>query len=110
MSTAWRLRSDQDDIGGQVGTAARAIIRGNSLTVVVPAAELPAGTTSYTLTASSGDGTSMPQPVIDIEGVVMRSDAAEAVPGGSEAPDATPAEFFGRLSESIASGDPPFAL
>jgi len=39
--------------------------------MVVPAAELPAVTTSYTLTASSGDGTSSPQPVIDEDAPVV---------------------------------------
>lgn len=92
--TEWQLTTGGGD------TAARAIIRGNSLTVLVPSGELPSGTTRYQLVAYSGDGTPLPQPETDIEGVLSPA-------GGTTE---TPEEFFARLSESIATGDLTFAL
>ena len=80
-------------------TAARAIIRGNSVTLVVPAAEL---------------GQAITESSTQIEGSLVRSggeDDVEGDPGGADtATMETPEQFFAALSSSIAGGDLTFAL
>ncbi|MDO8392590.1 MAG: hypothetical protein Q7V57_19115 [Actinomycetota bacterium] len=102
----WSLTSDGP-------TNARAVVRGNSLTFVVPHTELPAGDVTYTVTLDGAAGP-VAQPEARIVGVVTTP--GDDAPGGTTAGGTTagdvetPQEFFADLSASIASGDLDFAL
>lgn len=93
-------------------TAARAIIRGNSLTLVVPAAELGSTISEYTLTSVTGDDPPITEPPTRIEGSMAPTNGGSETGQTDGAMDAaeTPEEFFAALSSSIAGGDLAFAL
>lgn len=84
-------------------TNARVVVRGNSLTFVVPQVELPNGDVTYFATLDGADGL-VAQPEARIVGVIT-------TPGDAPGSIAeTPQSFFGELSQSIATGNLTFAL
>lgn len=84
-------------------TNVRVVVRGNSLTFVVPQVELPRGDVTYTVTLDGDDGP-VSQPEARIVGVITTpADAPGAIAE-------TPQSFFGELSQSIATGNLTFAL
>ncbi len=119
LGGAWIVRHSGDDA---TSTAARALVRDNSVTFVIPAGELPDGDLQYQLTIDAGDSgaavTEGPAPLVGM--LVAHPPAGDEAPppsdtAGSTEPSApatpeTPESFFAALSESIASGDLTFAL
>lgn len=90
---SWKLTSSEGD-----DSQARAILRGNAVTFMLPYAEPAAPDLTYTVTV--GDDTAevaqAPQPVL---GVVTSTQGPE-----------TPSDFIEKLSASFASGDLTYAL
>jgi hypothetical protein len=114
---AWVVQSDRS-------TAARAIIRGNSVTLVIPQTELLDVPLRYTLTVQR-HGVLDTVPILAVDGVLKAPDLAANAPtttitvvddstatSATVAPVAseTPEQFFAALSASFASGDIEFAL
>jgi len=92
-ANSWTLTSSE---GGD--SQARAILRGNAITFMIPYNEPAAPDLAYALKVGddSGEIAQLPQPVL---GVVTSTQGPE-----------TPADFFQRLSTSIATGDLAYAL
>lgn len=97
-----RLQRDGDSwsLGSPDGsdTWARAVLRGNSVTFMVPFDEVPEGDLAYSITVGDANSSvpQLPQPVL---GVVTSAQGPE-----------TPADFFRQMSASIATGDLTYAL
>jgi hypothetical protein len=108
------------------GTRARALLRNDSLTFVIPRDELPDGGLSYQWSNTVDDKT-VTQPVVPVTGLITTPTVPRDVdnpavppPPSAESPEvdttepAEPAEsldsFYEQLSASVAAGDVGFAL
>ncbi len=90
---SWTLTSSEGD-----DSQARAILRGDAVTFMIPYDEPAAPDLSYTVKVGddTGEVAQAPQPVL---GIVTSTQGPE-----------TPGDFFEKLSTSIASGDLTYAL
>lgn len=102
-------------------TRARALIRGNSITLVVPDDEVPVADLSY-VWRTEVDGQIASQPPVAVVGrltvpaLAVADDGEPPAPTGPTEPTDTTAvletvpEFYAQLSASLAAGDLGFAL
>lgn len=110
----WTIESTGD------GTRARALLRDNSLTFVVPRDELPDGSLSY-VWRSTIDGQTLEQPVAAVAGLITLPPSPSTAPPATDPPPTDPPvtdppatetldEFYSQLSASVSSGDLGFSL
>ena len=124
------LGPDGWQVAGPDGTRARSIIRGNSLTLVVPADELPASDLAYVL-STEVDGEVVEQPAVPVVGFGLAPEVPRDTPPATTSPTTEPAapttsapgggddgtvdeaaivEFYAQLSAGFSSGDLTFPL
>lgn len=118
---------DHWGIASGIETSARAIIRNDSVTLVVPADELPAENATYVITVVGPDGAVSESGVTPVSGLLpARPPSADTSSTTTPVPTETtstaepatttavatetPESFFQMVSASIASGDPDFAM
>ncbi len=120
---AWSIGGDGPEWtidAGDATTDARAVIRNDSLTLLVPHRELPDGALQYVLHTTDGEAT-LDQPLAPVLGTITTPTVLSAASPSDTLPESPPtstpaadietiAEFYEQFAESIRNGDTGFLL
>jgi hypothetical protein len=107
--SGWTIVSDSG------ATNARAVIRNNSLTLLVPHRELPDGALRYILRTGDGE-TTLDQPFASVHGTITTPTVLPVAPPSEPPPSTLPEavetipDFYEQFSASIRDGDTAFLL